>query len=143
MAEILKLGPGIFTIGETGTATEFGGRCTVMAITPEHETDDELQFLDGTSESGGLTTSWTAGGEFVQDYITGNLANWAAAQNGKRLPFRFVPSTAGVTEVTGTLEVRAVKIGGDVKKKNTSEFEFPVIGDPVIGETYTAATTTA
>lgn len=138
MAEILKLGPGIFTIGETASAEEFGGHTTVCALEPEHETDDDLPTLDGGTIGGDLTTKWNLKGEFVQDYLAGSLVAWAAANNGKRLPFRFVPSTEGVLETSGTLEVRAVKIGGDVKKKNTTEFEFPVVGVPAIGDTYTA-----
>lgn len=141
MAEILKLGPGIFTVGEVGSPREFGGHVTVCALEPEHETDDDLTTLDGSTIGGDLTTKWAAKGEFVQDYLAGSLVKYAADNNGVRLPFKFVPSTAGALEVSGTLEVRAVKVGGDVKKKNTTEFEWPVIGDPTIGDTYTTTTT--
>lgn len=136
--EITKFGPGIFTIGETASAEEFGGHVTEMTLEPEHESDDDLPTLDGEVIAGDFSTKWTAKPTFVQSYLAGSLVAYCAANNGKRLPFRFVPSTDGVLEITGTLEVRAVTIGGEVKKKNTTQGEFPVIGDPVIGDTYTA-----
>lgn len=137
--ELSKLGPGLLTFGATASAQEFGGHCSTASIEPEHETDDDTPVLSGDTLAGDAVTNWTIKGEFVQTYGTGSLAVWAAKNNGAVLPFVFVPTTEGKVRVAGECTIRATKIGGEAKKRNTSEFEFPVKGDPDITEDYAPA----
>ncbi|MDO5618022.1 hypothetical protein [Kocuria sp.] len=132
-----KLGPGILEIGATGTLQQFAGRTTKVELTPEIDEGDALPYLDGTEEQD-ETEKWTLSGEFVQSFATGDLSVWCNTNKGKQLPFTFVPSQAGKVQAKGTLTVRPVKIGGDVKTKASTEFEFPLVGNPTISDTYTA-----
>lgn len=131
-----KLGPGLLTIGETASSEEFGGRVTKIELTPEIDEGDALNFLDGSSEQD-ETETWALTGEFVQSFMTGDLTVWCNENKGKQLPFTFVPNQEGAVQAKGTLTVRPVKVGGDVKTKAVTEFEFPVSGEPSITDDYT------
>lgn len=126
MAE--KLGPGQLTFGEAGTESEWGAQVTVCAIEPETDEGDTLNFLDGSSESD-ETDSYTLTGTLAQTYDADSLLIWSKENSGERFPFTFRPRGDRPLTVTGTVTVRALKIGGDVKTKNTSDFSFVGVGD--------------
>lgn len=130
-----ELGPGVLDIGETGTLTSFASQVTKCTLIPKHDEEDDLVVLSGETVAGDLTTSWTLEGELLQDFGTAaakSLSEWTMTNNGKTFPFTFTPNTTGTKKLTGTLQVRATQIGGDVKKRNRSDFAFKVIGDPTI-----------
>lgn len=131
-----KLGPGLLTIGETSTAGDFSGRAIKVELTPDIDEGDALNYLDGSAEQD-ETETWALSGEFVQSFTTGDLAVWCNKNKGQQVPFNFVPNNSGAVQATGTLTVRPVKIGGDVKTKATTEFEFPLVGEPTITDNYT------
>ena len=133
-----KLGPGVLTIGDSATAGDFAGRAIKVELTPDIDEGDALNYLDGSSEQD-ETETWTLSGEFVQSFTTGDLAVWCHKHKGEQLAFDFVPNKAGAVQAKGTLTVRPVKIGGDVKTKATTEFEFPLVGEPTITDTYKPA----
>lgn len=126
------LGPGQITIGETGSGQEFGGQVTTCSLEPDYDQDDATHVLDGGTVAGDLTETWSLTGEFLQDYTADSLVLWCAEHSGEELPFTFRPRTDQPLQATGVLTVRAVPFGGDVKKRNTSEFEFTVTGVPAI-----------
>lgn len=124
------LGPGSLTFGEAGTLRQFAGDTTKATLTPSTDSEDDTPMLDGTNESGADTTTWTIGGTIMDKYTLDSLAVWAANNAGKELPFVFTPSTEGSLEVGGVAKIRPIALGGDVKKKNSNDFEFPLVGDP-------------
>lgn len=130
-----KLGPGRLTFGETGTPSEWGAQVTAAALEPEVDEGDELLFLDG-SEDSEETESYNITGTVAQSYDASSLLIWAHEHRGQVLPFTFKPRDDQALTVTGQAKIRALKIGGDVKTKNTSDFTFPGVGD------YDLATTT-
>lgn len=125
-----KLGPGRLTFGDTGTKTEFGSQCTAVQIEPEVDESDEIHVLSGETVDGEDTETYKLTGTALQDYsgMTSWIV-WCKTNAGKTLPFSFVPDSAGGLEVTGTVKIRSVKFGGDVKERNTSDFEFKGIGE--------------
>lgn len=126
MAE--KLGPGQLTFGETATESEWGAQVTACAIEPETDEGDTLNFLDGSEESD-ETDSYTLTGTLAQTYDVDSLLVWAKENAGTQMPFTFRPRSDRPLTVTGTVTIRALKIGGDVKTKNTSDFSFVGVGD--------------
>lgn len=125
-----KLGPGFLKFGETGTEQEFGSQVTKLELTPEFEDGDVLPVLSGEELSGDDTESYKLGGEFLQDYSgMSSLIVWCKTNSGTDLPFEYVPNKEGGLKVNGVAKIRAVKIGGDVKQRNTTEFEFKGVGD--------------
>lgn len=125
-----KLGPGTLTLGETGTPTEFGSQITKCTLTPKVDEADPIPVLSGEEVPGASTESYTLSGEFLQDYSgMESLIVWCKENSGAALPYVFTPLTAGGLKVSGTVVVRAVPFGGDVKARNTSAFEWTGVGD--------------
>lgn len=131
-----KLGPGLLTLGETGTPKEFGTQVSETTLTPEYDSDDPINVLSGDEYAGDETETWLLSVVLYQDYTAESLHLWLYQNAGEEVPFTFVPSKAGALQATGTVKVRAASLGGEVKTRNTSEVEFPVVGRPVIDATY-------
>lgn len=122
--KIRTLGPGTLTIGETSGAKDFSADVTNVTLTPDTSTDDTINYLDGSSEAGAQTTTWTLEGNIKEDYSTDGLQAWCLTNAGKTMPFTFVPSTAGTLQLTGDVTIAPVAFGGDVKSKNDIDFSF-------------------
>ncbi|MBF6483844.1 hypothetical protein IU431_06690 [Nocardia otitidiscaviarum] len=126
-----KMGPGSLILGPVGTELDISCQITKATLEPEFDKEDDLNTLCGDVLPGEETTTWKLSGEAVQDIAEGGLVDWTWANQGTQQPFKFVPSTAAAAEFTGTIVVRPLSVGGDVKTRPTSEFEFPVVGSPV------------
>lgn len=125
-----KLGPGFLTFGATGDEQEFGSQTTATLLEPSVDEEDNIPVLSGEELDGDETESYVLSGTFLQDY-TGmtSLLVWCKENAGTVLPFKFVPNSEGGLQITGNVKIRAVSIGGDVKTRNTSDFEFKGVGD--------------
>lgn len=121
-----KLGPGLLTFGDTGTTQEFGSQVTKCTLEPKFDEGDPIPVLSGDEVPGDDTETASLKGEFLQEYSMASLLAWCRTNSGETLPFTFRPNLAGALAVKGEATIRAVTIGGDVKAKNTAEFEFPV-----------------
>lgn len=128
------LGPGSLKIGETASAREWAANLTKTELTPDTSADDDVPMLDGSNMSGEEVTSWKLGGSLQQDYEFDSLEKFCFDNMGKELPFVFTPNNEGGIDWSGVVRIRPVKIGGEVKKRNASDFEFPVIGQPTPAE---------
>lgn len=132
MATLSKLGPGLLTIGATGTTKELGTHVSELTLEPDFDKDDDINVLSGDTYGGDETETWQMKVNLYQDYSAESLILWTHQNKGQELPFTFVPDKAGKLQAKGTLIVRPASIGGEVKKRNTSEIEFPVIGAPKV-----------
>lgn len=137
MATVSKLGPGLLTFGETGSPKEFAAVCSEVSLEPEFDKDDDIPVLDGSAIDGDETETWTLKFTKYQDYTNGSLDHWLYENSGSVVPFTFVPDKAGQLQAKGNVRIRAGRIGGEVKKKNTTEMELPVVGRPDISLDYT------
>lgn len=129
-----QLGPGSLTLGQPASSREWGGQLTKCAITPDTSFEDNIPTLDGSELSGDATTAWALSGTILQDYELDSLEDFAYTNRLKDVPFVFTPSNAGKREYSGMCTVVPIMVGGDVKKRNTSDFEFRIIGEPTPGE---------
>lgn len=130
----ITVGPGTLTIGATLDLVSFSSKVTSCRVVPNVNTGDPINVLSGEQVAGDRDESFTLAGTFVQDFgITDSTTEWLFENRGSELPFVFVPNTARGRQVSGTLTVEAIEIGGDVKTKPTSDFEFTLSGPPVIG----------
>jgi hypothetical protein len=126
------LGPGTLTLGATGSPRQFAANVTAAALEPSYSDGDVLELLDGSTESEGDQETWALTGTIRQQLTADALEDWCLSEAGKEVPFTFKPNNDVSKTYTGTCRIRAVKIGGDVKKKNTSDFSFPCVGKPKI-----------
>lgn len=134
-ARATALGPGSLKFGDTGSEQEFASQVTVVRLEPSYDAEDNIPVLSGEEIAGAETETWTLTGEFLQEFGIGNLVQWCFDNSGEELPFTFRPRTDGQLSATGTALIRAVSVGGDVKAKNTAEFEFKVVGRPAVTTT--------
>jgi len=128
------LGPGSLKIGATASARAWAGDLTPPALTPSTSSEDPMPMLDGSNLAGEDTTTWTLDGTLVDNFELDSLQNYCIANAGKEEPFVWTPANAGGTDYSGVLKIRPIGIGGEVKKKNTNDFSFPLTGDPTVGE---------
>lgn len=129
-----KLGPGTLTIGETGSGQEMAKQATAVAIEPSYSDGDRQVVLSGDTDQEDSAWEGTLTATFFQDYDADGLLKWTWDNDGKVLPFTFVPNSAAGFEVSGEVKVRPATIGGDVDTENTSEVEWSLPDKPVIGE---------
>lgn len=127
---IRTLGPGSLTIGPTATPQQWGGDTTKVELTPSTESEDEIPYLDGRNESGEDTTTWELSGTITENYELKSLQAYTLENAGKEVPFVWTPNLAGEVSISGMVKIRPIGWGGDVKKKNTRDFTFPLIGPP-------------
>lgn len=124
-----RLGPGSLKFGATGSEEEFAMGCREVLIEPETEEGDELYVLSGDSVSEGDEDSYVLSGSILQSYDASSFIVWAHENHGTEVAFLFTPDNDKELAVKGTVRVRRVPIGGEVKNRNTSDFEFPGVGD--------------
>ena len=124
-----RLGPGSLKFGATGSEVEFAVGVRKCSIEPETEEGDTIEVLSGDETTDGDEDSYTLTGEILQSYEASSFIAWAHTNHRTEVPFKFTPDNDKDFGVTGTVKVRRVTIGGDVKARNTSEFEFAGVGD--------------
>jgi len=107
---------------------------TKATLVPKVDTGDDIPVLSGGVVSGERTYTWTLSGEFLQDLADTGITTWTYDNAGVSLPFTYVPNSAKARHVAGTIIVDPTTIGGDVKSKARSDFEFSVVGTPAIGD---------
>lgn len=129
-ADIQALGAGKLIFGDTGSAKEFASLVTKVQINPNFEDGESIPVLSGDSVVNAGKDSYDLEGEFFQDTGAGmeSLIVWCKKNSGQEMPFEFVANDKGLS-VKGKVVIRAVKFGGEVKKKNTTDFKFKGVGD--------------
>lgn len=127
---IRTLGPGSLTIGPTGSPKQWGGDITKCELAASTESEDDIPYLDGTNESGEDTTTWELTGSIAEDYSLESLQAYTLDNAGREEPFVWTPNNSGEVSLSGTVKIRPIGWGGDVKKKNTRDFAFPLVGQP-------------
>ena len=124
MAETKKtrtLGPGTLKIGDDAAALNFDADVTNVKIEPDGS-GDATNFLDGHTEAEEM--KWKLSGNIKEDYSATGVQAFCFKNNGKSLPFTFVPNNKAAMRVTGKVAVSAIAVGGDVKSKNDQSFDF-------------------
>lgn len=131
-----KLGPGSLILGVGVDDAEYSQQLTNCRVDPTEnvEEGDDLDLLDGTTLDGddNVTYDYALSGTLVQDLNVDGFTDYTWSNAGDEVGFKFIPNTArgAAVGVTGTCRLVPVTIGGDVKKRNTSDFTFAIIGTP-------------
>lgn len=128
-----RLKTGKLTLGGAAGVggTEFACQATNVRVTPSHdETGDEVETLCGDKLAPDVKTSWSVAGTSIQDFDSPDgFVQYSVEQNLEVVEYSWQPNTS-TFEVTGTVQVRAVEIGGDVNTRLTTDFEWPCQDDP-------------
>lgn len=135
-----KMGPGTFKLGEDGVK-DVSCQVTslIVAASENVDKDDDIDTLCGDSITGeeSVTYTWTVSGNLVQDLAASGVVAYTWTNKGTVVDFEFIPNTVGDRAVTGQVRLVPISVGGDVKSRPTSDFEWQVpaaSGDPVLGD---------
>lgn len=132
-----KLKVGKLTLGGTGTpvvgGVEFACQATNIRIAPTfNEEGDEVETLCGDKLSPDTKTTWNLQGTSIQDFDNpAGFVQYTWENNLAKTPFSWQPNE-NATIVSGTVEIRAVEMGGDVNARLTTDFDWPLQGDPTV-----------
>lgn len=130
---IHTLGPGSLILdAPSGGSVALDASCQVsnLVIAAKGDSEDPTPTLCGGSVAGARTYAWTMAGSMFQDVQADGLIDWTWRHAGAETAFTFIPDTTGSARVRGTVMVDPIDLGGDVKKRNLSEFEWNITGDP-------------
>lgn len=122
------LGPGSLTIGKTGEQLDLSCQLSECRVTVDVDEGDIIPVLCGGKlvEDDVYTTKIT--GTVIQDLSAKGVIDYTWRNKGKVVPCTFTPTT-GAARVTGDVKIRPIDIGGEVRKRNTSDFEWVFVGD--------------
>lgn len=128
----LTLGPGVLIFGTIGTDDlDLSCQVTAIKITFDSDKEDDLPTLCGGVITGEKIYTSKLEVSAAQDTEANGLIDWTWKNAGKEVPFKFVPTNSETAAVNGKCVVDPVDFGGEVKKRNISEFEFDIVGMPV------------
>lgn len=128
-----KVGPGLLTIGPVGVGQlDMTFQITGARVRPSVQADDDVPVLSGGKLTGDRNYSWTLAATAFQDLAVGKIVDYSWANKGTTQPFSYTPSVAGARKITGVVKIDPIEAGGDAKTRPTSEFEWELVGDPVL-----------
>ena len=144
-----KLGPGVLTIGATGTETDASCLINSATITADKNEGDSVTKLCGDVKPGAVTYAYHLDGNLdIDSAFADGLFALSQDSAGEQFDFVFTPNedftapaTAGTT-AKGTLVLDPLDFGGDTMGEYmNSDFSFTVVGQPEY--TYEAPTAPA
>ena len=134
-AIVNKLGPGTLTVGLTGTPVDFTCQVTAARVEWSADAEDDIETLCGDTVPGARDYTSTLSGTIFSDLgPTAGIVEFSWTNKGTTQPFTFRPSmTTGVKQVTGSVVIDPISVGGDEVGQNmTSDFEWAIVGDPTL-----------
>lgn len=125
-------GPGTLTLGETGTTKNLAVACTKATLTPSVDSEDDVPVLSGDIIAGADTFTWELSVTLFQDFDALGITDFLFTNRGQVMPFSYRPSTEHAQTWSGSVKVRPMDVGGDVKTRNTSDVALPLVGEPTV-----------
>ena len=133
-ATTVKLGPGTLSIGEVGTEVDFTCQVTAAHVDWEVDAEDPTEVLCGETVPGERSYTSVLAGTLYQDLgVSTGIVAYSWQHKGEEVAFSFIPSTDAGDEVTGTVILDPLSVGGDEAGTNmTSDFEWAIVGEPTL-----------
>lgn len=126
-----KLGPGTLVIGETTTTLDLSCQLSAARVEWDKDKEDDVPVLCGEDIAGSAAYTAKLTGTVLLDLSDSGMVEFTWTHKGEQFPFIFVPNTAEGKQVTGTVTVDPLDVGGDEVKKNMSvDFEWDCVGEP-------------
>lgn len=134
-AQATKLGPGLLTLG-AGGLMDISCRLSAARVEWDKDKEDDTPVLCGDVIPGSTDYTAKLTGTLAQDLEDKDgVVNYSWAHKGEAVPFVFVPSSTAGQQVTGTVVVDPLDVGGDEVKKNMmSDFEWDCVGEPNLSD---------
>lgn len=125
-----KLGPGTIVFGDIGSPVDFATQARNVRVDFNIDEEDALPVLSGDELPGDANETATLAGTMLQSYGLDDFAVYCHVNANAVVPFEFRPRNDRALGLKGECVLRRVSIGGDVKTRNETEFEFPIVGIP-------------
>jgi hypothetical protein len=124
-----KLKNGTLTLG-TSPAVPFACQATNVRLVPSaNETGDEVETLCGDKIGAETKTSWTLAGTSIQDFTDADgFVLYCFEHDLEIVAYSWTPNPEGPTW-SGTVEIRALEMGGDVNSRLTTDWEWKIKED--------------
>jgi len=125
-----RMGPGTLTIATNDHSFQIAN----VALEPDVTDEDGTPTLAEPKPAPLATIAWKLTGTAIQDFELGaaSFLNYLMDHALEEVAFDWIPITAATgLKYSGTVQLRPAAIGGDAGVQITSDFELPVIGDPV------------
>jgi hypothetical protein len=125
-----------FTPTTPGTPEDFSCQVTNVTVTGEYDNDgDPVSTLCGeTHPAPRKSNGYHLTGTFIQDFDSPTgIWQFTFDHELEPVPFSFKPndSSPGMT-ITGTAIIEMGDLGGDMRTRNTSDFDFVLSAKPTI-----------
>lgn len=131
-----KMGPGTLTFG-VGGAQVATAQVTKCQVTPSEsvKSTDAVPTLSGEELPAEETAelSYKLDASVIQDIQAAGLVAYTWDNAGQEVPFAFAPNNVEDRQVTGTVRIVPLTIGGDVGSRNTADLSWSCIGTPALG----------
>lgn len=134
MTTTYVVGPGTLVIGEVGSTEAFEAQVTSAQVEWSVDSEDDENVLSGDVVAGDDTFTAVLSGSLFQDIAAGGIVAYTWTNKGEVVPFTFIPNTVADRQITGEIKIVPITVGGDVKKKAKSDFEFACVGEPALGD---------
>lgn len=125
-----RLGPGQLQLGATGTPEQWADSITKILIEPKVEDGDKIDVLSGKTLARDADITYELQATGLQSYAKDSLIEWAFEHRLQEVPFTWVPLNSSKRGRRGIVRVTPITDGGDVKKRNSSDFTWAIVGEP-------------
>jgi hypothetical protein len=133
--ETVKVGPGTISVGDVGSEVDFSAQVLSAVVSWSKDKEDDRKVLTGETVVGATKRSATISVTVLQDLANAaGLVRFSWESKGEEHDFRYVPNTVADVEITGTVTVEPVDVGGEVDSDAESEFEWDFVGEPVLAD---------
>lgn len=129
-AQSYTVGPGSLVLGATGTSLEISCQITSATVEWDVDAEDDTDLLCGEVLPGEETFTAAISGNMLQDLSDDGIVEWSWTNRGTVQPLVYIPNTAEGKQITGSIKVRPLAVGGDAKTRAASDFEWPFVGEP-------------
>jgi hypothetical protein len=129
-----KTGPGSLVLGAPGSEEEFSANVKTCQVEWDVDSDDDIPLLSGGVLAGDDEYTAVLTGELVQDLSVTGISTYSYEHRGEVVPFVFIPNTVEDRQISGEVKVIPLTVGGEVKKRAMSDFEWPCVGEPDLGD---------
>ena len=133
-ANVVRYGPGTFTLGDEATGTAYECQIQSMGIGVNKNTGDTITAMCGDQIVGSITYDYVLAGTALQDFnVAAGLVEYSWTHKGESVPFTFTPTTSAVAVASGVIVMDPLPFGdsaaayGDIL---TSDFEWSIQGEP-------------
>lgn len=127
-----KMGPGSLTF--SAGAQVASAQVTKCAVECDEsvKTTDAIPVLSGEElpRQDEATLAWKLTGAVIQDIQAAGLVSFTWDNAGAEVTFIFIPNTVEDRQVSGTVRIVPLSLGGDVNARNTSDLSWAIIGTP-------------